>query len=271
MTTKNKILFLILIHISLTTVGQVKIYNLSLTDSSKNIFYIGGDNKIKITGVNNQSNLKLTSSLNICDIIKSENNTFIVRAKSEHLDTIKVSINDSIVLIEKYECKRIPDPIPIFANTVDLNVSKVQIKSFPYLSSILPNCLYKFNFTVVGFESYFLFYNGDFLDSEKRNFKNERIGNYKLTFKENDEALTIGEVIQLKDSIYIYDSVGEKIGFLKEIKIKSKGSLGGYLNAGQLALIEKMQSDDMIIFRNIKVRSNDSCNRIIGSLVITIK
>lgn len=266
----NGILFLTFMFFTLTSLGQVKIYNLSLTDSTKNILYCGLQNRIKIYGSDSISKVELTSSIKKCFKDIYEKNLFLLHPNMIKTDTINVLINGSLVLVEKYECKRLSDPIPILANTRDLLISKKQIKSDPRLSIVHPDGLYKHQYQVVRYDIFFLLFEANSPYSQKRKFKNRKTGEYKLTYEKIDNSTVAAQVTHISKYKAQLSEMGDPI-VVRARKTNFKKAQGGSLNQGHLSIIEEMQRGDMIIFRNIVVRSTSSSDMNMNPLVITIK
>lgn len=249
--------------------GQINIINLSLTDSTKSVLYRYEANTLKVTGIKNETKFQLISNSKNYIVDSTKNKSFCIFPRNIKTDTLKIIIDDSIVFTKRYDCLLLPDPIAIFAATQSHFLSKAQIMRNPYISVILPDCLYKLKYFIIRYEVYFLLFSDPVDDLHKRKFKTEFLSNHKLTYKKVDESLVVGRVTKLVDSIYTIDiETGNLIAHKK--RNNSKTVYDPRLNEGHIAIINRMQSGDMILFKDITARASGGADRRLNDIVIKI-
>jgi hypothetical protein len=193
MRTAN-ILAVILVSVSLK--AQVNIFNLSLRDSSKNIFYIGVDNIIKISGKDyNPSKGRVAIAGGGGSIYKTDNGTYIIKVQVEtELCHIFYRENDRLGLKKQFTCKNIESPLTgRLGGIKDSTASINNILLNPFLHIDIPGSYYNHRFFITNFSAAFI---GQDFDSLKTN----AVGN--LLSKEQIELIK-----QLKpgDRIFFHD------------------------------------------------------------------
>lgn len=269
--TRIVILFLILSKLS--TFGQIQMYNSSLRDSTKKLLYIGVDNKINLSGIKDRKNIKLISTSGKCTMDKLVENIFNIQPTTEVGDTLRVLVDDSIALMEIYEIKRVGDPIAILANTQDIYLTKDQIKSFPFLSVVIPECYHKIDFRIISYDVYFVLYDNQVPPFNARKFKNRKMGEYKTKFKRADNNCTIGSVVQYIGEVGQYDPDTQELLNTKKIKMNQTEIYDNNLNQMHLEMVEQMQTGDKIVFEKIKIIlvGGDCSSRALRPLTVIIK
>ena len=152
----KSLLIFILIFFSVAVKGQVNIYNLSLTDTTKYIFYTGVENKIAITGKDYN---ELTNAVHVsgggANIRKVSANNYIVRATSVTDDCkIWVTSKNGKTIAEKiFTVKLITDPVLQFGSFRNNETASVnEILNNPFLNVVIPDCYYQYNIQIVSFE-----------------------------------------------------------------------------------------------------------------------
>jgi hypothetical protein len=152
----KQLLIFVFTLISATVNGQVNIYNVSLTDTTKNIFYIGVENKIIITGKEYND---VTNAVHIsgggASIYKESVNNYIVRVTSV-TDECKILVTGKKgkMIVEKiFTVKLITDPVLQFGSFRNNETASVnEILNNPFLNVVIPDCYYQYNIQIVSFE-----------------------------------------------------------------------------------------------------------------------
>lgn len=105
--------------------SQVTINNTSCSVSESNLLFRGGENILSVQGIEAGKNISLASSgeQNIQRIGK---NQFLLRGSQAAYDTIKVKVNNKIVLTKIFNVVIASDPTAVIGNFPDsiLSVSK---------------------------------------------------------------------------------------------------------------------------------------------------
>jgi len=155
----------ILLLSSLLIKAQITITNHSLTDTSQNIFYIGVDNLIKISG---KQYKPLEQSL----VIKGGGasmggvgGTYIVKVQKETDDcSIWVYENGKSIFKKKFICRKIGDPvvkygglndsIMTYNKSVKASINQLLENSFLYID--FPGSYYKHKYQILSFATLML-------------------------------------------------------------------------------------------------------------------
>ena len=145
----NKFFYLLLI-VPFTANAQINIYNISLTDSTKQVLYVGIDNKIKITGDNIEKFAKsIVGGGGI--LTRLESDLFLVRAnKSGDTAIIKLSSKNKIIAQKKFKVESVPDIVAAIGYMNDSIASIQRILSNPYMTAGC-QCYLKLNVAILGF------------------------------------------------------------------------------------------------------------------------
>ena len=141
---------------SLFIKAQITISTLSLTDTSQNIFYVGVDNFIKISG-------KQFSHLNQSVVITGGGGmmipkglgTYIIRVQKE-TDNCSMWINENGKRIFKKDFKVRNLGFPPQANIngyKDTAIALSQLLADPVLQILIPDCLYQLSFSVSSYKA----------------------------------------------------------------------------------------------------------------------
>ena len=149
------IVFNLFTILSVTTYSQVKIINESLTDSSKNIFYIGVDNWIRTSVFDNNYSITITKG---CGTIQeTRKGNYIVRVSAiTDLCELFLLKGTKNILRKSYLVRTIGDPVATLSGIRDTTVSRNRILLNPFLSIVIPNCFYQHNIQVVSFTAIFI-------------------------------------------------------------------------------------------------------------------
>lgn len=133
-----------LIFFPLTILAQADIKNSSLIDSKLDILYSGIENRIIVSGLENDTTLKLISSTGEVLESKWDNdpNIFIVKAGFADADTLKLYHADKLMLARVYQVKKIGNPIPQLGYITDTKATSRQILENPILNVVIPDCFY---------------------------------------------------------------------------------------------------------------------------------
>jgi hypothetical protein len=228
--------------------SQVEVLNLSLTDSTKKVIYIGIDNEIEIKGF--KGNKTISIKANKCDVSKplyfDKINRFILRGKKTGLDTLLI-IEDSIYLSNFiYEIKRVNNIEAILSEKKSTTLTKEEILLNPYLTLTIPDCYLKQNTYVTSFELYY-----------------KSSGKYTVPLYENKNSNEKDTIVEID-----YETGKEYLNFT-EVKYAEDQNTGNYLSDFQKKQITKMKKGDMLMFERIKIMA--PCPRIIDGLKITLK
>lgn len=153
----HKLIFIVLLVISIKTSGQANIICPGLKDSSLNYFYIGIDNPIEVTGIKMSANNKISITGGAASIMSVDRNKHIVRTGS---------VSDSCFIIifagkkeifrKQFKTRLIGDTYATLAGVRDTSVKKNHILFNPFLSVVIPGCYYRFYFQVTSFETIFV-------------------------------------------------------------------------------------------------------------------
>ena len=141
-----------------TAYGQVNIINESLTDSSMNIFYIGADNKIRITGITDNYNITISGGGGILHKAGKGQYFVWVLAPTDLCELVLLKGTRKI-LQKNYKVRTMADQIATLSGIKDTTVSRNRILLNPFLSIVIPNCYYQHNVRVVSFTAAFIYEN----------------------------------------------------------------------------------------------------------------
>ncbi|MCB9227499.1 MAG: hypothetical protein H6578_10075 [Chitinophagales bacterium] len=220
--------------------------NLSLTEPSKNILYVGVSNHLKLEGVENCDSLQIQSNHCTFNKIKNEEYSYDVKANSFSIDTVKLYCSGKFIDEFVFELARIEYFVCQLGNIDTCCATIEQILELPKLNLIFNDYL-KHNMRILFFEVY---------------VSSEIDGIYKMY-----EPLKEGtmDTITMIDPITL--EIQEKItGRTEAITVNYADRLTDY----QINEIKKLNKGDLLIFDNIKVQSPDSKLRKIPSITIRI-
>ena len=165
--------------LSVTVYSQINIINESLTDSSKNIFYIGVDNRISIIGLADNT-IAITGGGGA--IYKTGKGQYVVRVSTPTDDCKIILINGTKNIFRKsYKVRTIGELVATLSGIRDTTVSRNRVLLNPFLSIVIPNCFYQHNLQVVSFSAIFInnrdsittMANGNLLSQEQINLVKE--------------------------------------------------------------------------------------------------
>jgi len=139
---------------SSTLRSQIVISNLSLTDTTQNIFYIGVENIIHVTGKGyDPLKGKFAVSGGGCTSKNLGNGNYIYKCEIETDDcTLWYSENGKLVYKQNFRCRKIvTDPVARLAGVRDSLATVEEITSNPFLIVEMPNTLYKHGCRITAF------------------------------------------------------------------------------------------------------------------------
>ncbi len=138
--------------------GQTAIINQDLTDSTKNAFYIGVDNRIKLQLPGKEEHYSIVVKGAGSSIAKTGSKEYCVRVSA--IDTCKIEIykNNKIVLIKKYNTYTIPPLIATLQYLKDTSATVSRVLLNPYLRIVVPGAYYRVDGAIVSFSTTFVKY-----------------------------------------------------------------------------------------------------------------
>ncbi len=142
--------------LSITGNSQINIINESLTDSSKNIFYIGVDNRVRITGFPDNCRLAITGGGGTLQT-SGNDHQYIVRVSTPIDDCQLILLKGTKNIFRKsYLIRTIGDPVATLSGIKDTTVNRNRILFNPFLSIVIPNCYVQLNYQVISFTATFI-------------------------------------------------------------------------------------------------------------------
>ena len=138
--------------------AQLSIFNLSLTDSTQNIFYIGVDNIIKISGKQYDPVKHHTRIIGGGGtLLKKAKGVYIVKVQNEtdHCQ-VWLSENNKSVFKQNYVVRRIGEGIVRYGGLKDSNASVNQLLANPFIFVDIPGSYYKPNINITSFAATFI-------------------------------------------------------------------------------------------------------------------
>jgi GldM C-terminal domain len=163
--------------------AQVSVTNLSLTDTTQNILYIGVDNKISITGkgfVDHESSISISGGGGM--IIKVGANKFLITANAVTDSCfVRISNKKRKEIFEKvYKVRVIYMPEATLNGHSFDSVSKQEILLFPSLHVIISKCYLRHNYSITSFQTSFIA-NGDSIKilSQGNRFSKDQLAQVK--------------------------------------------------------------------------------------------
>ena len=142
--------------------AQVSISNLSLTDTSQNIFYIGVENVIKISGKQYDPAIhKLAIMGGGGTLLKKEKGVYIVRVQDETHDcNISIRVNNKGVSKHHFRVRKIGDIVARYGGLKDSTATVNYLLANPFIYVDIPGSYYKHNINITSFSATFI--GGDF-------------------------------------------------------------------------------------------------------------
>lgn len=173
----RSISFFISVFSSVIASGQFNVTCLKLTDSTKNIFYIGVDNPIRVSAKKNFSSYQIEIENAGGSLTKTDLNEYIVRVSAPGTCFLTIKQNGKQVFYEEFNVYTIGNPVATLAGIRDTSVSRNRILLNPFLSIVIPNCYLQFNYNLYSFSATFIndrdsittIVNGIFLSQEQIN------------------------------------------------------------------------------------------------------
>jgi GldM C-terminal domain len=154
----KKILSVILLAFPLLPIAQIRIINDGLVYPDTPYMYIGVPNTLKVTGTSKHIRLTLDTG----SVSKAANkNEYTATFSRPGIVNVTARENGKFVYRKKYIIRYINDPVVLFAGRADSTLSVREILASPCLSISLPGCYINHEFTIVSFETNFLYQPGD--------------------------------------------------------------------------------------------------------------
>ncbi len=203
----RKLLFLIPVFFHALAFGQIDIMNMTATNNSVAILYIGTENILKLKGNADFSNYRLEVSGSNSKVEKIETDKYLVRVYRIDTCTISVTRNGKQLFSKQYKTEVIPYPIAIAGATRDTVISKNKLLLNPFLSVIIADCYYAHNTRVISFQATFIA-NGDSIATVA-------IGNYF-----SGEQIKLAKQLQRGDKIW-FDQVNGSCPSSRTQRLKS--------------------------------------------------
>lgn len=151
----------LILFLSLSTFfafSQVNIINHSLTDTSQNIFYVGVDNLIKISGKQYDYRKQSVSIKGGgAELIPRGIGIFIVKVQTE-TDVCRMWINENGKSIFKKDfiCRKVGDIVHNYGGSIDSVATIDQLLANPFLYIGIPGSYYKQTFSITSFSAIFM-------------------------------------------------------------------------------------------------------------------
>ena len=138
--------------------AQLSISNLSLTDTSQNIFYIGAVNIIKISGKQYDPVKHHTVIMGGGGtLLKKGKGVYIVRVRDETDDCkIWITENNKPVSKHNFRVRKIGNVVHNYGGSIDSTATIDELLSTPFLYIGIPGSYYKHNFTITSFSAVFM-------------------------------------------------------------------------------------------------------------------
>ena len=138
--------------------AQVSISNLSLTDTSQNIFYIGVDNTIRISGEDYNSTKQGLAILGGGGtLFKKSPGLYTVKVKYQTDDAhLLIMENHKSVFKKNFKVRNLGfPPIASLNGFKDTIITLSQLLVNPILQISIPDCFYKLDFSVLSYKATF--------------------------------------------------------------------------------------------------------------------
>ncbi len=240
------ILFTLLFFATLGNAQNLRLYNASLTDTSKNYVYIGIENFFVIEGMEDIDQYRIET--NGVKLIKITKDTFVIDPINSNDVIIKVWKEKELIIQNKFVAKRIEQSFVTLANSTKSELSIAQILAHPYL---------------------------DVKRNDYLNGNDNFVSNYKIKFVLGGHLFIANSVTPVGsiDTIPVENpNTGEliySITYNAEERVESNRILGNSIPTHYLALIKRLQPNDQIIFEEISI-VGAMCPRRMPNITITI-
>ncbi len=130
--------------------AQVGMKNMSLKHPDSALLYIGVQNYIEISGLDNYTNLELKSSSGT--VYPSEDGKFYLMVRRQGADTVMLFQNRKLIFTKIYKIKFIADPKTQLGYVTEKTATVSQILQNTKLYVVLPGSDYKHPFHIQSFE-----------------------------------------------------------------------------------------------------------------------
>jgi hypothetical protein len=166
---------ILLVCLSQFLYGQARLVNLSLSDSSRKILYIGVENHLKLYGTKDQTHIIINIYGGGILTIKG-NNEYIVKASATGINSIRVLQDGKQILKQEFTVETLA-PIEVSVGFIKDSVATVdEILKNPLLRIGFPNNFYRHQYSVVSFVASLAFAANKELDVEFENIGSQFSG-----------------------------------------------------------------------------------------------
>jgi hypothetical protein len=150
----------LLLLLTVNSFAQIKIINRDLIDSTKNEFFIGVDNHIKLIITDREEYYSIEVNGAGSSITKTGPMEYSVRVTG--IDTCKIGVykKNTLVLTKKYTTHTIPQAVAALQYLRNTSASVSRILLNPYLRIVIPGANYRISGTIISFRTTFVI-NGD--------------------------------------------------------------------------------------------------------------
>lgn len=126
---------------------------MSLTSPDSAILYVGVENKIEVTGLNEKAYIRLKSGKGEISRKNLSPSIFNVQVSSVGTDAIELYHNNKLILTRAFQIRTLTDPVPLFGNLTDSTATLQEIILNPTINVSLPNCYYNHDYRVIYFKT----------------------------------------------------------------------------------------------------------------------
>lgn len=229
--------------------SQIKISNLSLTDTTLPIAYQGVDNILSISGLRNREKVSLNSIYSSTRLTKNGVNSYIYWPSiMGRNDTVYLWDNDTIIAKQPFKIMKLNEPKLSLGNIRDSFITIIQAINNPYLSVYIPDNYFKYKMHIVSFEL-FKIKNRDTISMYSSEIQNCYDTITSIDFETGKETLNIE-----RKNARITKNFNER------------------LTSYQLNEIRKMKSGNRLLFKEIIVSGGENgCYRKLYDYQVQIK
>jgi len=177
--------------------AQIDIFNNSLTEPEVNVLYRGVENEMRITGVECDSTLMLTSTTGeVRPSRRADHCSFTIYPNfCLKNDTLRVFRGDTLLFFKIYEYRSVGRPDVRYGTHQDTLLTVEEVLSDPSFYVVIPGCYYRHNSRVRSFRVSLFHANGDTIElfdqTNGRQLTNQQINAIS--------ALNPGDVIWFTD------------------------------------------------------------------------
>jgi hypothetical protein len=239
-----------MISLSLENISfsQIKISNLSLTDTSLPIAYIGVDNILSISGLGKGEKISLSSMYTSSRLTNNGVNKFIYSPSlKENNDTVYIWKDDIIIGNQHFKIKKLNEPQVSLGNLRDNFITISKILENPNLNIFIPDNYFKYKMHIISFEL------------------------FKIVNKDTI-SLYSSEIQSGYDTIMVVDfNTGKETFKIERSESRITRNFNERLTNYQINGIKKMKKGDRLLFQNIKAVGQNGCYRKLEDFIIYLK